>query len=38
MKAKDYFTCTLTPEKVVEAYNKLGINLGGKVAVNIHSG
>ena len=38
MKAKVYFTRTLTPEKVVEAYNKLGINLGGKVAVKIHSG
>ena len=27
-----------TPEKVVEAYDKLGITLPGKVAVKIHSG
>ena len=38
MKAKVYFTRTLTPEKVVEAYGKLGISLPGKVAVKIHSG
>lgn len=38
MKAKVYFTRTLTPEKVVEAYEKLGIVLPGKVAVKVHSG
>ena len=38
MKAKVYFTRTLTPEKVVEAYEKLGIQLTGKVAVKVHSG
>ena len=38
MKAKVYFTRDLTPEKVVEAYHKLGIQLPGKVAVKVHSG
>ena len=38
MKSKVYFTRTLTPEKVVEAYKLLGIELKGKVAVKIHSG
>ena len=38
MKSKVYFTRTLTPEKVVEAYEKLGIVLPGKVAVKVHSG
>ncbi len=38
MKAKVYFTRELTPEKVVEAYHKLGIRLPGKVAVKVHSG
>ncbi len=38
MKAKVYFTRELTPEKVVEAYEKLGIQLPGKTAVKIHSG
>ena len=38
MKAKVYFTRTITPDKVVEAYEKLGIQLPGKVAVKIHSG
>ena len=38
MKAEVYFTRTITPEKVVEAYEKLGIRLEGNVAVKIHSG
>ncbi len=38
MKAKVYFTRTITPEKVVEAYRMLGIALPGKTAVKIHSG
>ena len=38
MKAKVYFTRTITPDKVVEAYEKLGIQLPGKVAVKVHSG
>ena len=38
MKPAVYFTKTLTPEKVIEAYDKLGLDLPGKVAVKIHSG
>ena len=38
MKAKVYFTRDITPDKVAEAYHKLGIALPGKVAVKIHSG
>ena len=38
MKAKVYFTRDITPEKVVELYNKLGVQLPGKVAVKVHSG
>lgn len=38
MKAKVYFTRELTPEKVVEIYYKLGVELPGKVAVKVHSG
>ena len=38
MKSKVYFTKELTPEKVVEMYEKLGVELSGKVAVKVHSG
>ena len=38
MKATVYFTRAITPEKVVEAYQKLGVRLPGKVAVKVHSG
>lgn len=38
MKSKVYFTSSLEPEKVVEAYHMLGITLPGRVAVKIHSG
>ena len=37
-KAKVYFTREITPEKVLESYKKLGIDLSGKVAVKVHSG
>ena len=37
-KAKVYFTRKLTPEAVVEMYEKLGVELPGKVAVKVHSG
>ena len=37
-KSKVYFTKTITPEKVIEMYEKLGITLPGKVAVKVHSG
>ena len=38
MKAKVYFTRTISPEKVVELYRALGVELPGKVAVKVHSG
>lgn len=38
MKSKVYFTKELTPEKVVELYQALGVELPGKVAVKVHSG
>ena len=37
-KAKVYFSKEITPESVVKMYEKLGINLPGKVAVKLHSG
>ncbi len=38
MKEKVYFSRTITPEKALELYNKLGKELTGKVAVKLHSG
>lgn len=38
MKSKVYFTKEITPEKVVELYNKVGSKLDGKIAVKLHSG
>ena len=38
MKAKVYFSREITPEKVLELYEKLGIELPGRVAVKVHSG
>ncbi len=38
MKPKVYFTREITPEKVVEMYGKLGIELPGNVACKLHSG
>ena len=38
MKSKVYFSKTITPEKVLELYRMLGINLDGKVAIKVHSG
>ena len=38
MRSKVYFTSSLEPEKVVEAYHMLGIALPDRVAVKIHSG
>ena len=37
-KSKVYFTKTITPENIVEIYEKLGKKLTGKVAVKLHSG
>ena len=36
--AKVYFTKEITPESVVKMYEKLGLELPGKVAVKLHSG
>jgi hypothetical protein len=38
MKTKVYFSREITPEKVVELYDMLGVELEGKVAVKLHSG
>lgn len=38
MKPTVYFTREITPDKVVELYRKLGVELNGKVAVKVHSG
>ncbi len=38
MKSKVYFTREITPEKVVELYKALGVELEGAVAVKVHSG
>ena len=38
MKSKVYFSREITPEKVVEMYHALGVELPGKVAVKVHSG
>ncbi len=37
-KAKVYFTSKISPESLVKMYEKLGVNLPGKVAVKLHSG
>ena len=37
-KAKVYFTSTITPEAMIQMYEKLGVALPGKVAVKLHSG
>ncbi|MBR1457307.1 MAG: DUF362 domain-containing protein [Oscillospiraceae bacterium] len=38
MTAKVYFSREITPEKVVDLYRALGVQLPGKVAVKVHSG
>ena len=38
MKAKVYFSRTITPEKVLELYKAAGKELPGKVAIKVHSG
>lgn len=38
MKSKVYFTKSLSPEKVVELYRAVGKELGGRVAIKLHSG
>ena len=38
MASKVYFSREISPEKVVELYEKLGKELSGRVAVKVHSG
>ncbi len=38
MAAKVYFSKKISPEKVLELFNMLGKELGGNVAVKVHSG
>jgi len=38
MKSTVYFSRTITPEKVLELYQKLGKTLPGNVAIKVHSG
>ena len=38
MKSKVYFSKEITPEKVLELYNKVSENIDGKIAVKLHSG
>lgn len=38
MASKVYFSKEISPEKVVEMYKALGVELPGKVAVKVHSG
>ena len=38
MSAKVYLSRDISPEKVVELYRRLGVELPGKVAVKVHSG
>jgi len=38
VSATVYFSRTITPEKVLELYKKVGVELPGKVAVKVHSG
>ncbi len=38
MKPIVYFSRTITPEKVLELYQKLGKTLSGNVAIKVHSG
>ena len=37
-KPKVYFTKVVSPEKLIEVYEKLNIKLEGNIAVKIHSG
>lgn len=38
MSSEVFFTDSISPEKVVELYDRLGVKLAGKVAVKVHSG
>ena len=38
MKSKVYFSREITPERVLELYRLLGVELDGRVAIKLHSG
>ena len=38
MRSKVLFSKDISPEKVLEMYQQLGVSLPGKVAVKVHSG
>ncbi len=38
MKSKVYFTREITPQAVLELYKRVGAELGGRVAIKVHSG
>jgi len=38
MESKVYFTREITPEKLLQVYKMLDMQLPGKVAVKVHSG
>lgn len=38
MSSKVYFCKTITPEKILELYDLLGIELTGNIAIKVHSG
>lgn len=38
MKSKVYFSKTLTPERVIDLYKALGVELKGNIGVKVHSG
>ena len=38
MKPKVYFSKTITPEKVLELYKLIDKQLGGRIAIKLHSG
>ena len=37
-KAKVYYSKEISPEKLIEIYEKLGVNLTGKVGVKVSTG
>ena len=38
MKSEVYFSKTLTPERVIDLYKAVGLNLNGNIGVKVHSG
>ena len=38
MSSQVYFTRTITPESLVQIFDRVGVQLPGKAAVKVHSG